>query len=125
MQLILIRGLPGSGKSTIARQFAALGFAHYEADMFFTAPDGSYSYDPARAGEAHSWCLCQAIAALAAGRDVVVANTFTRRYELASYRAVAEALGADVEIMTVRGQHESVHGVPPAVIAAMRARWEE
>jgi tRNA uridine 5-carbamoylmethylation protein Kti12 len=35
MKLILIRGLPGSGKSTIAREYVKQGYHHFEADMYF------------------------------------------------------------------------------------------
>lgn len=35
--LILLRGLPGSGKSTVADLIGAkgAGYAHFEADMYF------------------------------------------------------------------------------------------
>jgi len=123
--LILIRGLPGSGKSTLAQHYAAQGYCHIEADMFFIGPDGAYQYDASRSGEAHSWCLCETIAALAQGRNVVVANTFTRRYELASYQAIAAALGVHVEIVVATGTYANVHAVPDATLAAMQARWED
>lgn len=40
-ELVLIRGLPGSGKSTMAKVLAQVGYEHYEADMFFER-DGVY-----------------------------------------------------------------------------------
>ena len=57
--------------------------------------------------------------------NVVVANTFTRRYELASYQAIAAALGVHVEIVVATGTYANVHAVPDATLAAMQARWED
>lgn len=53
MKLVLIRGLPGSGKSTIARAMAA--YEHYEADMYFEK-GGEYCYDASKIKDAHEWC---------------------------------------------------------------------
>lgn len=52
-ELVLIRGLPGSGKSTMAKVLALVGYQHFEADMFFVR-DGTYCYDRSRIREAHA-----------------------------------------------------------------------
>ncbi len=54
-ELVLIRGLPGSGKSTMAKDLATQGYLHFEADMYFEL-DGHYRYDASCIREAHSWC---------------------------------------------------------------------
>ena len=108
-KLILVRGASGSGKSTYAR---SLGIPdHFEADMWFHR-GGTYAYDPTMLPEAHGWCLDQATKAMEAGRDVVVANTFTRLWEMATYKEVAERLGITVEEVTMTGTYQNVHGVP-------------
>ena len=40
--LYLVRGVPGSGKSTFAKQ---LGGTHFETDTYFMV-DGEYKFDP-------------------------------------------------------------------------------
>jgi ABC-type proline/glycine betaine transport system ATPase subunit len=46
----LIRGLPGSGKSTMAKLMD--GFVHFEADMYFEV-GGEFVYDPANVSKVH------------------------------------------------------------------------
>lgn len=122
-QLVLIRGLPGSGKSTMARSMST--HAHYEADMYFTDASGVYRYDAGRIKDAHEWCQRQTFNALANGKSVVVSNTFTRRFEMAPYFKMAKTLGIDIRVIEARGNWPNVHGVPADVVDRMRKRWEK
>ena len=122
-KLTLIRGLPGSGKSTMARQIAAAtGAMHVEADMWV---DYSAPYTPEAAKRAHTICQSRARHAVMFGRSVVVSNTFTRRWEMQPYLDMAHQYGAQVEIITATGDYGSIHNVPDNAIQAMRDRWEE
>lgn len=123
--LLLIRGVPGSGKSTMAKEMkSAHGFAHFEADMYLTAEGGEYWYHPGRVAAAHLWCHNQARNALALGVSVVVSNTFTRNQEMAPYFALAKEQGAEIRVIEATGSWKNVHGVPAEIIQAMRKRWE-
>lgn len=123
MGLVLIRGLPGSGKSTIAKSLC--GFVHLEADMYFVDAVGNYQYEKARIKEAHEWCQRETQKHLARGDDVVVSNTFTRRFEIEPYIKIASGLGITPNVLIATGKFENVHGVPADVIESMRNRWEE
>jgi predicted kinase len=120
-KLILIRGLPGSGKSTMAK---ALGIYHFETDQYFMV-DGMYKFDAEKLNEAHGACLHHTRIAMSARVDIVVSNTFTQLWELQPYLDIAHSKSYEVEIITATGNFGSVHGVPDAAIEAMRNRWED
>jgi len=118
-ELILIRGLPGSGKSTMAKAYVRRGYQHFEADMYFER-GGKYAFDLRYISQAHEWCLQQTKKALAAGKNVVVSNTFVKKWELEPYLK----LTPNLTILTAKGNYQNVHGVPPDVIARMKSNWE-
>jgi predicted kinase len=118
-ELVLIRGLPGSGKSMMARIFALIGFEHFEADAYRELhPDAGNK-------EAHAWCLKSAEEALARGGRVVVSNTFTRLWEIEPYFEMGRRLAGGSTLIVARGKWKSVHPVPQDVLDNMRLRWEE
>lgn len=124
MKIILIRGLPGSGKTTMAKEYAAQGYVHCEADHYFER-DGAYKFDGSKLGAAHDDCLRRTIEALEQGRSVVVANTFSRRWEIEPYLRAAKRRGVPARIVEAKGTWQNVHGVSEETIERMRARWEE
>jgi AAA domain-containing protein len=120
--LYLIRGLPGSGKSTMARQLLESGKVdrHFEADMFHVDVYGVYRFNPENSKAAHAWCLDQTAISLASTRSVAVSNTFTTIPEIWPY----VRLGYPTIVLTAYGKYGSIHNVPDSVIEAMSARWE-
>lgn len=126
MKLTIVRGLPGSGKTTLAKQIAATtGADHFEADQFFENDDGSYEFLPSLAPAAHSTCRFATEMSLSRGRDVVVSNTFIHLEGVEEYRKMAASLNADFEVIVCRGDFQNIHGVPAEVIERMRANWED
>lgn len=115
--LTIIRGLPGSGKSTFAKR---MGCAHFEADMWMVDDEGAYAFDAGRLGFCHSECLKAVKDSLESGNDVVVSNTFTRIWEMQPYID----LGHPYTVIMMLGDYQNVHGVPKETIDHMRGRWE-
>lgn len=120
-KLILVRGIPGSGKSTYAR---SLGIDHFEADMYFEKFHNG-TFVPAEIKKAHEWCQKHTLGSMLLNRDVVVSNTFVRKWEMEFYLTAAKTLGVEVEIVVCRGNFQNVHGVPPEKVAQMAERFEE
>jgi predicted kinase len=139
--LIIVRGLPGAGKSTIANTFGA---PVREADKF----DGLYTFHESGEVEfhgmtvmqdcelmvshAHQWCQACIREDLASDEPVaVVANTFVQGWEFTPYLEMAREAGARIVVIDVFDAgmtnaelaESNTHGVPEGAIARMRSNW--
>lgn len=149
--VIILRGLPGSGKTTVAHgltDFARARGWSYEivsADDFFVttvgeSPRPEYRFDPRKLGEAHADCMFRFLAAIGDHRElVIVDNTNVQKWEFLNYAVAATRLNYEVYVescldkraddLTVadlkRFAERNMHGVSFETIAAMAARWEE
>jgi len=113
-KLIIVRGLPGSGKSTYAK---SLGIFHIENDML-CIHNGVYKFDQELQVERSMLCF-DIVSMLDC--DVVVSNTFTTLREMNPYLA----LDRDITVVACKGEYESVHKVPVEVMNKFKARWED
>lgn len=121
--LTIVRGAPGSGKTTMAYNLvqADLGHVILEADDFFQTPEG-YKFDFAKLGEAHKTCQERTLELLKYRLNVVVSNTATTWKEVRPYLDIAYSVGARVSIITMETQFENIHGVPEDKVQVMRNR---
>ena len=127
--LTLVRGLPGSGKSSFAESISADSMV--AADDFFME-DGEYCFDPSKLPQAHAWCLKEAQRHLwECDSGVVVHNTFTQRWEMEPYIQLAARIGVRLNVVSVFDGgctdeelvERNSHGVPLEAIARMRERF--
>ena len=131
--LILLRGLPGSGKSTVADLIGAkgAGYVHFEADMYFME-DGVYKFDPAKIKDAHAWCQNSVEHAMLLNHTtghnsvIIVSNTFTQDWEMEPYYDLAKNWDYQVTSLIVENRHGgvNVHGVPDDKLQAMKDRFQ-
>ena len=122
--IYIIRGVPGSGKSTYVRKNLA-DISWYEADMYFIRPDGRYEFNTRFIKDAHNWCRSCVVAAMANRQEVVVSNTFTRKWEMKEYLQMAEDFGYDVVVIRCTGKYKNIHGVPDDKVQEMQNRFED
>lgn len=123
-ELFLLRGLPGAGKSTLAKSISEV---HYEADMYFVDADGNYNFNTAQLKDAHTWCQTMTRIAMEYNTPkVVVSNTFTQEWEMEAYYKLAEDYGYVVFSLVVENRHGGIneHGVPEDKLLQMKNRFE-
>jgi len=121
--LFIVRGLPGSGKSTFA---STISDVYFEADQFFMQ-DGSYKFDPSKLRDAHAWCLSQVESMMQKAEPrVAVSNTFTQEWEMSAYFEAAKKYGYRVFSAIVENRHggKNTHGVPDDKIQIMKDRFQ-
>lgn len=134
--LLIMRGLPGSGKTTVVdalRERLAPGrLISYSPDDYFMSPLGTYVYDVKQLDEAHTSCFKSVAAALERGGiDVVVVDsTNSKRAHYMPYVMLGRAFDRSVRMVNMildsdRCCERTPHGVPPRVIYTMSARWED
>lgn len=130
--LILIRGLPGSGKTTLANEIQGCrrDIAIPSADGFFSKYDyikltWEYNFQKQLLKYAHMQCVGCAAYELYHGNSVIVHNTFSCNWEMEEYFELAKTLNIPIMIIQCMGQFKSIHNVPHDVIARMQSRWED
>ena len=131
-KLYLVRGLPGSGKSTFAEALVGSDFLVCEADKYFIV-DGEYKFDGTKIKQAHEWCKNRVEIMMKDSlvndqfyREIAVSNTFTQEWEMEDYYKLAEKYGYMVFSVIVENRHGGVnqHGVPDVKLAQMKNRFE-
>ena len=130
--LFLVRGLPGSGKSTFATHIWN-EYTVCEADKFFYDKEGNYNFDPSKLKDAHAWCKNEVETRMKDHQinqqyypEIAVSNTFTQEWEMKDYYELAEKYGYKVVSLIVENRHggKNVHGVPDDKLQIMKNRFE-
>ncbi len=122
-QIVLFRGLPGSGKSSLAESLCK---EVYSADQFFEQ-SGEYLFDASKIKVAHAWCQAHVEYAMDVEVPIIgVANTFTQDWEMKPYFDLAKKYGYRISTVIVENRHgsENVHEVPLDKIEQMEDRFE-
>ena len=121
--LTLIRGLPGSGKTSLADELIDAYTRGIEADSYFYDHYGNYVFDETKLRAAHEWCQHQTREMLKDGYNVLVSNTFTTLREMKEYYLMAKELGATLNVITCQGQFGNLHNVPQETLDKMEKRF--
>ena len=123
-KLTLIRGLPGSAKSTLAKELLycnPMTTVHFEADFWFMK-DCVYTFEAKDLWRAHAMCQNQTRYHLSNEKNVIVANTFTTLEEMQPY---LDMKYDSIEIIKCVNDFGSIHNVPDHAIERMKERWED
>lgn len=153
MKLIILRGIPASGKTTIAEGIIShniyksdsVKVFHYSSDEYWERPDGHYDFNPARLYHAHKWnqdrckqCLKQNVNSNWAFNILIIDNTNTVWKEVEPYIKIAKEAGVLLTDIVVQEpitpwakdaqecfeRSKATHNVPLETIQKMLDRWE-
>ena len=125
--LYIVRGVPGSGKSTFAKRLVGDDFLVCEADKYFVDKEtGEYNFDLTKIKDAHQWCqgFVKTDMVLEYPK-IVVSNTFTQEWEMQPYIDMAKEHNYMVFTIIVENVHggKNIHNVPDDRIKQMKERF--
>lgn len=142
---IIMRGLPGSGKSYWVRRYleslsieaaiAAKQHGYFSTDSYFES-NGKYRFVGAKLAEYHQLNLTAFIVALSQNQPIVICdNTNMAHWEFAAYKAAAKSHGYQVREMLIGDPKDELHqqlcaqrnqhGVPLTQIQKMAQSFED
>jgi tRNA uridine 5-carbamoylmethylation protein Kti12 len=139
-KMVILRGVSGSGKSTVAKDLASQAMTVGGKVVICSADDyfirlGSYKFDPRLLPEAHAWCRGKAIGALEAEVDlVIIDNTNLCKWEFEPYEKMAADYSAECQVIVVgEFTKEAIelyasrnkHGVPVEKVKQMAAKFQK
>jgi predicted kinase len=123
--VILLRGCPGNGKSTLAELIC--NKEHIcTADDFFIDVDGNYNFDSNKIELAHKECQTKCETLLKENiKIIVVANTSTTEKEVSVYKKLALKYNYMFFSVIVenRNNTKNIHNVPEETIEKMKKRF--
>jgi predicted kinase len=131
--LYIVRGIPGSGKSTFAKTLTN-EYSICEADQYFVDREtGEYKFNFDELKNAHQWCRNEVEIRMKDNQvnyqfypTIVVSNTFTQEWEMEPYFKLAEKYGYTVFSVIVENRHggKNEHGVPEEKVQVMKDRFQ-
>jgi AAA domain-containing protein len=136
----IMRGLPGSGKSTRAKQALEKAKAEGKSAIICSADDffmkgGKYEFDPKKIFAAHRECFDTFIEGLYARYDlVIVDNTNIKLDEFEIYMKVGAIANLEVQIDGKRPKDDAeilmwhkrcVHDVPLDKVRSRAQQWQD
>jgi predicted kinase len=131
--LYIVRGVPGSGKSTFAKTLTN-EYSICEADQYFVDREtGEYKFNFDELKNAHQWCRNEVEIRMKDNQvnyqfypTIVVSNTFTQEWEMEPYFKLAEKYGYTVFSVIVENRHggKNEHGVPEEKVQVMKDRFQ-
>jgi hypothetical protein len=124
--LWIYRGLPGSGKSTIAARVAkAKQCEYFETDMWlYEFEDQDYYWTPERLSVAIDKCHAAVTQQMMDSEDAIVTGVFRKYSAIKGYIELAQEYNYNVVVIEQRGfDYGNIHDVPKDSLEAMKKNF--
>jgi predicted kinase len=126
--LILLRGLPGAGKTTFAKLIAEHdNYPYFSVDDYFTDENGNYKFEFSQNYKAYEQCLNYTENAIKQGaKRIIVHNTFTMDWELDPYFKLAKSYNCTLHVITLEHYHQgrNKHDVTDEQLQKMAEKYQ-
>ena len=134
-KMVILQGIPGSGKSTYAEKLLATVKSGIiaSADKYFTSATGKYDFNPSKLGEAHEDCfgdvtyhgmMFTEYPGIYKDAMIIVDNTNLTKWEYWPYIMLARYWDMEIEFHRMGCSFETAlsrqtHGVPKNTLHRM------
>lgn len=134
--VVIMRGIPGSGKSTFIKNKYPTAVVCSADNFYMKEVDGvmTYCYDTTKTSEAHSWNFGEFVKALKSRAPVIVVDcTNIKPGSYQHYVRIATSFKYDVVVNEILVKTEeqlalcvkrNVHNVPAEIIKKMLDTWQ-
>lgn len=128
-ELILLRGLPGSGKSTLTKVLSENDkYPILSIDSYFTDPaTGKYTFEFEKNHLAYKQCEEQTLKKMQEGSEkIFVDNTFTLEWEMEPYFKLAASYNYRLFVLTVENRHGNgnIHNISREQVEKMAEKYK-
>ena len=133
-KVVIMRGLPGSGKSYLSNHCSEEDIAICSADDYFNEAGGTYNFNPRSLPKAHAKCCESFLQAVKDEKKVVIVdNTNSMIWEYKLYIYLCKLLGIEYHILEIphpshdiasKYSSRNLHKVNATSIKLLTDRWE-